>query len=138
MVRYSERRATSAKIRRICSQYGSEAEAYFHKQHCCETCGEDRLACLSVHHVHGKSLNQFEVLCHNCHTLLHTGEVGRLTYEQLQSCQEKIMKEAHIKRQRRNRVRELKDSGLTSMEVSRIVGLHPGTVRKIWLTKKEE
>lgn len=62
-----------SKISWIKAKHGAAAKEYFLTHLECEDCEENRLACLSVHHVHGKSYDIFEVLCRNCHALRHGG-----------------------------------------------------------------
>jgi len=68
---------------------------------------------------------------------MHAGADGHLTYDELLSRQEKAIKDLQTRRERHERALELLESGLTSLEVSRIVGLHPGSVRKIKSTFKK-
>ena len=54
--------------------YGEEARQHFIENHVCARCGEDRLACLSVHHSEGKTTKKFVTLCMNCHAIEHSSE----------------------------------------------------------------
>ena len=63
--------------------YGEEEAEYFKNTPYCESCPEERLATLCIHHVYGKTVKKFKTLCHNCHALVHATKMGHVTYKQL-------------------------------------------------------
>jgi hypothetical protein len=69
------------KINSIKYHYGQRAADHFEANPFCLTCREKRIACLSVHHVHGKAVDVFETLCANCHLLHHAKRTRNYTYE---------------------------------------------------------
>jgi hypothetical protein len=73
--RNEARRKLSNKLAWIQKRYGQEARAYFLACPFCERCPRDRpetrIACLAVHHPHGKTVRKFETICHNCHAVHH-------------------------------------------------------------------
>lgn len=67
------RRQLTAKLSNAKRNFGELARDYLAAHPTCERCGEDRLACLAIHHRNGKEHDDFEVLCHNCHSVEHHG-----------------------------------------------------------------
>jgi hypothetical protein len=52
------------------------------KKESCEICGDDRIATLNIHHIiprcdprSSNNNNNLAILCHNCHDLVHAGEL---------------------------------------------------------------
>lgn len=64
----------------ITYKYGKKARDYFELNSKCERCSEDRIVLLAIHHTHGKQVDKFETLCHNCHMLEHSNN-KEYTYE---------------------------------------------------------
>lgn len=76
------------KLHDIKHKYGQGAVLYFIKNPTCERCLEARLVTLSIHHVKGKSIDEFETLCFNCHMLLHSTRSGEATFKSCMSKEE--------------------------------------------------
>lgn len=68
------RRKLSNKLGWIVKRYGLLARRHFLDHPVCFMCGELRLSCLAIHHTHGKQVNKFTTLCHNCHAAHHGGD----------------------------------------------------------------
>lgn len=60
------------KIQDLRCRYGDKEAEYFSKNPRCESCTEERLAALTIHHVHGKKSSEVQVLCFNCHMVFHS------------------------------------------------------------------
>jgi len=60
------------KIVDLRHKYGHEEAEYFKNHPSCETCPENRLAALTIHHVEGRSKKIFQTLCFNCHMIVHS------------------------------------------------------------------
>ena len=85
----------SRKMTRIKAAHGSKALAHFINNNICELCGEDRVACLEIHHTHGKKREVFKTLCSNCHVLEHTTKkYKKLTFKIAVSAVKKSTKKA--------------------------------------------
>lgn len=70
------------KIVDLRHKYGDEEANYFKDNPVCETCGEERLVCLTVHHIHGvKNSSKVKTLCFNCHMIVHAPKSGNFTYK---------------------------------------------------------
>ena len=110
------------KLKDIRYNYGDEAVEYFKNFHYCEKCGEKRLVCLCVHHVHGKQENVFETLCHNCHMALHAKR-GDVTYETELDWFRYKEEQSNIKKQRDDRINQLIVLGFTNKEITRIFNI---------------
>lgn len=83
------------KLHDIRYRYGEEAALYFQANPKCSKCSEERLACLTLHHIAGKDKSVFDTLCHNCHALVHAHKMGSYTVHD-------YVKEMELKRKRRN------------------------------------
>ncbi len=70
------------KCNDIKHNYGQLAVNYFKLNPVCENCGEQRIVCLAVHHVEGKQIDNFKILCANCHVLCHSIVNGEYTYKE--------------------------------------------------------
>lgn len=116
----------SIKISDIKYNYGIKAAEYFKTKPYCENCPEERLATLSIHHTHGKNINKFRVLCHNCHALTHATKTGHTTYRQL-------IKEKEIKSSKEvkvfKKIKYLLDKGYSLRYIGRLLGISHNTVR---------
>lgn len=60
-------------------KYGQKAAEYFEAHPKCEKCTEVRICTLNIHHRHGKSVEEFETLCFNCHMAYHAND-GDFSY----------------------------------------------------------
>lgn len=108
------------KCNYLTNRYGKNAAEYFLNFPKCEKCGEERLACLAVHHKHGKKVDEFQTLCFNCHMVVHAKKSGNLTFKDVQQ------KEDHKKKLKNLRNKQIVDLALlgkTTREIGKAVGV---------------
>lgn len=125
------------KLQDIKYNYGELASNHLKAHPVCKVCYERRIACLAVHHVHGKSVDVFETLCCNCHAIRHAN-YSVYTFDDFNK--ESLKKGvAEICRAERNRLifRAL-DSGMSINDVARLCGVCGRTVYKLLMKRRSE
>ncbi len=118
--------------------YGAKAADYFHSHFTCEVkgCTEDRIACLTVHHVAGKSKNVFKTLCLNHHAILHAHKCGWYTGADYVQFISSRLKEKTYRELRNNHIKEAVAAGLTHKEAGKLYGLSRTAASEAVKTKK--
>lgn len=118
------------KLQMLRHNYGISAVAYFKEHYTCEICGEKRLATLNVHHRHGKTKEDYQTLCFNCHMVIHYGAV---TYED-ELLLENEKNKSRLEIGERNRlIRKMNKEGRSLRQIGKIVGLSHISVRRALL-----
>lgn len=130
------RSVLSRKLKDIRYRHGNEAVSHFLSFPYCQCCGEDRIVCLSLHHVHGKHTNEFETLCHNCHAIYHAHNSGHTTYSDEQKRIEKQNKEKENREDRNRKIYDLYKKDFTLKEVGKLFGISESQVSRIVKKKK--
>lgn len=118
----------------IKANYGIEAVEHFKKYPYCQRCPEKRLACLTIHHMHGKKVKKFKTLCFNDHVLGHAHKAGEATYESELAWVMKQKERKIEKRGRDKKIIRLTEIGKSLREIADELGISHVAVWRV--TKK--
>lgn len=119
------------KLRDIKYNHGEKAKQHFIENSVCKTCGEDKIACLTTHHVYGKAHEVFETLCYNCHMLLHATKTRDYTAQQYKQYVFKRSMMLEKLRTRDAHILECINKGMTHLEVSQELAIPISTVKGV-------
>lgn len=118
------------KVCNIRYNYGDSASEYFKNNPVCERCGEERITILNVHHLLGKNIEIFKVLCFNCHMLEHSSNPN-YTYKDY--LEENKIRDGicEIRKERNERIVILHKSGLSLRKIGVQEGISHLRVKQI-------
>ena len=119
------------KIAYIKNNYGQAAYDYFVSHTACESCGEERLACLTIHHLYGKNIEKFKTLCANCHAVVHATRLKSMTHKDHLKIVEIKQEEKHRRDERNQKIIKMIDKGLSLREVAKKTGVSHVTVYEV-------
>lgn len=124
------------KLRDIKYNHGEKAKQHFIENSVCKTCCEDKIACLTTHHVYGKAHEVFETLCYNCHMLLHATKTKNYTAQQYKQYVFKCSMILEKRNQRDTAILDLLNKGMLQAEISQELGITIATIKGVIQRKK--
>ena len=116
------------KLNQIRYAYGKEAMKYFVEHPYCETCHEERIVVLNVHHTDGKKVNNFKILCHNCHMVLHN---PHLADETAAKYIERVKHKEDVKDAKYAKILEMLNNGISIRTIINEANTSMCTIKRI-------
>ena len=117
------------KLKDLRYNYGPEEANYFESHPYCESCPEQRLAALTIHHVHGRKQKIFKILCFNCHMTLHATKYEGWTYDDYKIFVAKKLQRDEERSQRNLKFWHYHKRGLSLRAIGRIFSVSHITVK---------
>lgn len=108
----------SRKLTGLRHNYGNAAADYFLVNPRCEDCGEDRIVVLTIHHLHGKKVDEFRTLCFNCHMLTHSKHKNYTYDDHVKHLEQKEAKK-RIATGRQMRMVKMRDEGMSLRDIAK-------------------
>jgi hypothetical protein len=118
------------KVADMRHRYGAAAADYFIVHPECERCHEPRISTLTLHHKQGKKVEEFEVLCFNCHMLEHSNSPD-YTYDDHLRWEEQKSQKSVVRKERNDKILELNRSGLSLRQIAKQADISHIMVRSI-------
>jgi|DEB0MinimDraft_6_1074348.scaffolds.fasta_scaffold79845_3 transposase-like protein len=110
------------KLKDLRYKYGESAKEYFREHYKCESCGEDRLAVLTLHHTKGKKVEEYQTLCFNCHMLIHSKTPEHTAEMSIRKDTKRTLKSEAI-RVRNIKIKQMVDDGISYRKIGEVFGI---------------